>query len=333
MAVSNTKLRTLYVMKMLLEYSDEEHALSSADIIKKLESYGLSGDRKSIYGDIETLEAFGFDIMRLNGGANPGYYLASRDFELPELKLLVDAVQSSKFITAKKSHELIKKIETLASVHESKQLKRQLFIYDRPKTGNETIYYNVDRIQEGLMNDTKIKFHYMEWNTKKELVPRKNGEYYVVSPWAMTWDDENYYMVAYSDSSDHLNHYRVDKMKDVEVIADEPRSGKEKFEKFNLAAFAKKTFGMYGGEDRDVSLICENRLVGVMIDRFGRDITVIQEDDDHIKVTVPVTVSQQFFGWLTGLGTGVKIAAPADVRDAYRDYVKDIFDGLTNSNN
>ena len=181
MAVSNTKL-----MKMLLEYSDEEHALSSADIIKKLENYGLSGDRKSIYGDIETLEAFGFDIMRLNGGANPGYYLA----------LLVDAVQSSKFITAKKSHELIKKIETLASVHESKQLKRQLFIYDRPKTGNETIYYNVDRIQEGLMNDTKIKFHYMEWNTKKELVPRKNGEYYVVSPWAMTWDDENYYMVA-----------------------------------------------------------------------------------------------------------------------------------------
>ena len=332
MSVSTTKLRFLYIMKTLLEQTDEEHVMSAADLEEALRGYGLAAERKSIYNDIETLEAFGLDIVQVRGGKKPGYYIASREFELPELKLLVDAVQASKFITARKSRELIAKLEKLAGRNGAGQLQRDVFIASRVKTENETIYSNVDQIHAALLGDRRIRFQYTEWSTSKRLVVKRGGEFYEVSPWMLTWDDENYYMIAYEESSDLIKHYRVDKMRKT-IITDEPRQGRERFAGFDPASYTRKTFGMYGGEDRDVSLICENRLVGVMIDRFGRDITVIQEDDDHIKVTVPVTVSQQFFGWLTGLGTGVKIAAPADVRDAYRDYVKDIFDGLTNSNN
>lgn len=328
MTASVNRSRTLYVMKILLEDSDETHPLSSTDIIRKLAAYGLSASRKSIYSDIAILEEFGIDIVRINGGINSGYYVASRKFELPELKLLVDAVQSSKFITVKKSHELIEKIESLTSTDQAKKLKRQLFIYNRPKTVNETIYYNVDRIQEGMIEDKKIKFHYMEWNIKKQLAPRRNGEYYIVSPWAMTWDDENYYMVAYGDNSNHLNHYRVDKMKDVEVLQDEPRAGKERFNKLDLAVFSKKTFGMYGGEDRKITLLCPNVLVGVIIDRFGNDIIIMPDGKEHIKVTVTVTVSQQFFGWLAGLGGEAKVVAPEDVKDRYKKYIENILDEL-----
>ena len=324
MAVSSTKLRTLYVMKILFEESDEDHILSAADIMKRLEALGITADRKSIYGDIETLEEFGMDIVHMSGGQTPGYYVGVRDFELPELKLLVDAVQSSKFITVKKSRELIKKIETLTSVNEARQLRRQIFIYNRPKTINETIYYNVDMIQEGLMNDLMIRFRYMQWDTKKKLVPRRNGGFYEVSPWALTWDDENYYLIAYSESKDSLTHYRVDKMKDVRVIKDRERLGKDRFKEFDLGAFSKKTFGMYGGYDCSVSMVCENRLIGVMIDRFGQDIIVVPQDDDYVMITAQVAVSQQFFGWITGLGAGVAIAGPANVREEYVRYIENI---------
>ena len=259
MAVSNTKLRMLYVMKTLLEQTDEEHVMSSYDLEKVLLSYGLKADRKTIYSDIETLEEFGLDIVSVKGGVKPGWYIASRDFELPELKLLVDAVQSSKFITEKKSMELISKIEKLAGAHEAKYLQRNVYIYNRIKAGNETIYYNVDSIHEAILFNRQIKFQYSEWNMEKELVLKRGGEYYEVSPWALTWDDENYYLIAYEESSDKIKHYRVDKMKNT-AMTEEERAGREKFEDFDLASFSKKTFGMYGGRDERISLICEKRL-------------------------------------------------------------------------
>ena len=323
MAGLNQKKKLLAVMQILLQRTDEKHTMSAIDICNALESiYGISAERKGIYTDIEVLKEMGFDIMQ-NKGSTPGYYMGSREFELPELKLLVDAVQSSKFITSKKSEKLIRKLEGLTSTYEAQQLQRQVFICDRPKTENETIFYSVDRIHDALFGNVQIAFQYAEWTVQKELRLKKGGEFYVVSPWALTWDDENYYLVAYDEKADMLKHYRVDKMKNLSLL-NEKRLGKEKFEHFNLPAFAKKTFAMYGGRDERVSLLCRKELAGVMIDRFGKDVMMIPVDDEHFKMTALMTVSDQFFGWITGLGKGVQIVSPERVKEEYQEYLKEI---------
>ena len=232
MAVSQVKLRILYIMKILLEKTDEKHTMSASDIDKELRRYGMSIDRKTVYNDIETLKAFGMDILQARG-ANSGYYIGRRDFELPELKLLVDAVQASKFISRRKSEELIGKLEGLAGEHDARKLQRNVFIYNRPKTGNETIYYNVDQIHTAIMENRQIQYQYAEWTMQKELKPRKKGAVYTVSPWSLTWDDANYYLIAYDEDADCIKHYRVDKMQQACVIRKE-RIGKERFQDFDL---------------------------------------------------------------------------------------------------
>ena len=209
---SNQKLKMLYLLKILSEKTDESHCLSAQELIGELQKYEVSAERKSIYNDIECLTDFGYDIVNKKAKTGGGYYLASREFELPELKLLVDAVQSSRFITQKKSRELIHKIETLAGPYEAKQLQRQVFVASRIKTENESIYYNVDHIHNAIQDNVPISFIYMEWNAKKEFVPRHNGKEYRVSPWALTWKEENYYLVAFDDEEEKIKHFRVDKM-------------------------------------------------------------------------------------------------------------------------
>ena len=324
MAVQPQKMKTLCLMQILLQRTDEKHMMSAVDLVAALQEYGIKAERKSIYADIEALQQFGLDIIQQKG-SNPGYYVASRNFELPELKLLVDAVQSSKFITAKKTEELIKKLEGMASKYEAQQLQRDVFIYNRPKTENETIYYNVDQIHNALHSNAQISFQYAEWTTKKELQLKKNGALYMVSPWSLTWDDENYYLIAYDEAADTIKHYRVDKMQNITVL-DDSRVGKEKFLDFDLAAFAKKTFGMYGGTDEKVTLLCHNSLVGVMLDRFGQNVPMVPVDNEHFYVKPVVAVSQQFFGWVTGIGNNVKIDGPEHVKTQYKNYLKEIME-------
>ena len=312
MAVSQVKLRTLYIMKMLLEKTDEKYTMSAADIDKALGDYGMSADRKTVYNDIETLREFGMDVLQTKG-SNSGYYIGSRKFELPELKLLVDAVQASKFISRKKSEELIRKLESLASEHDARQLQRNVFIYNRPKTGNETIYYNVDKIHTAILENRQIQYQYAEWTVKKELIPKKNGAVYTVSPWSLTWDDANYYLIAYDEASDCMKHYRVDKMQRTRVIRQE-RVGKERFQDFDLVEFSKKTFSMYGGHDEEVTLQCGNELIGVILDRFGTDVMIVPADEGQFRVRVLVAVSPQFFGWVTGIGVRLRIAGPERVQ-------------------
>lgn len=325
MTVSTNKLKMLYIMKALLERTDEEHILSAEDLKRILAEHGFSADRKTIYSDIETLEAFGLDIVQVKGGVKAGYYIGSREFELPELKLLVDAVQASKFITVKKSGELIRKIERLTSRHNAGQLKRNVFIYNRPKTGNETIYYNVDQIHAAILSDRQIRFQYTEWNLNKELAEKKNGAFYVVSPWALTWDDANYYLIAYEEASGKIKHYRVDKMKNASVTA-EARLGRAQFDGFDLADFAKKTFGMYGGRDEIVRIVCRRHLVGVILDRFARDTVLVPVNEENFCVSVLVSVSPQFFGWLTGLGEGIYLDGPESVKKEYSSFLKKILE-------
>ena len=322
MAVQPQKMKTLCLMQILMQRTDEKHMMTANDLAAALQEYGFKAERKSIYADIEALQQYGLDIVQQKG-SNPGYYVASRNFELPELKLLVDAVQSSKFITAKKSEELIRKLEGMTSKYEAQQLQRDVFIYNRPKTENETIYYNVDQIHCALHSNAKISFQYAEWTTKKELQLKKNGALYMVSPWSLTWDDENYYLIAYDEAADCIKHYRVDKMQKISVL-DDCRIGKEQFMDFDLAAFAKKTFGMYGGQDETVTLTCHNSLIGVMLDRFGQDVPLVPVNDSHFYVKPLVAVSQQFYGWLTGLGNMVQITGPEHVKEEYKAYLTDI---------
>ena len=237
-----------------------------------------------------------------------------RDFQLPELKLLVDAVQASKFISAKKSSELIKKIENLASVYQAKQLQRQVFVSNRIKTNYENVYYNVDELNLAINENRKIKFDYYEWNLSKEMVLRKNGHKNDISPWSLAWDDENYYLVAFDGNSGIIKHYRVDKMRKIEIL-DKARDGREEFEEFDAAKYAKKVFGMFTGDEQRVKIQFANKLIGVVIDRFGQDIMIIPKGMDQFVVNVNVKVSNMFLGWIIGLGDGAKILEPESVVD------------------
>lgn len=318
----NQKMKILYLMQAFLERTDEAHVLSMQEILRMLEGQGIQAERKSIYDDIEVLRVYGMDIV-FQKETPSGYYLASRDFELPELKLLVDAVQSSKFITERKSAELIKKLEGLASRYEAQQLQRQVFVANRIKTMNESIYYNVDKIHGAILNNVKITFQYFEWNVEKEMQLKKNGEQYCISPWTLTWAEENYYLLGYDEEADMVKHYRVDKMLSIE-LTEEKRVGQEHFAHFDTANFAKKTFGMFGGEEQELRLEFENRFIGVVIDRFGKDATIRKTDETHFTLRAKVVVSPQFFGWLSGLGAGVKILFPQEVQQEYIQFLQEL---------
>lgn len=319
----NQKLKLLYIVRMLSEYTDETHLLTTQDIIDKLEANDISAERKSIYDDIAQLTEYGYDIIQVRSRTAGGYYLASREFELAELKLLVDAVQSSRFITVKKSRELIKKLERLAGRHEARQLQRQVYVSGRVKTENESIYYNVDTIHKAIQDNVRIQFTYLEWTLNRELLPRKSGRQYIVSPWALLWQDENYYLAAYDSDAAVMKHYRVDKMGQVK-LTQESRTGMEQFEKVDLAEYTKQTFGMFGGEQETVTLEMTNRLIGVVMDRFGKEAEIRTKEADTFMVRIKVVVSGQFFGWLAGIGEEAVIAAPAAVQDRYMQWLTNI---------
>ena len=323
---SNQKLKLLYLAKFLLENSDENHPVSTAQIISELSKKDISAERKSIYDDIEALRIFGLDIVQLKG-KNGGYYIGEREFELPELKLLVDSVQSSKFITQDKTYKLIKKIEGLASAYDGQLLQRQVYINDRVKTMNESVYYNVDDIHTAIGHNKKIRFKYYKWDINKKLVPKRNGEWFVLSPWALVWDDEYYYMLAYDEWDEKIKHYRVDKMMHI-GIEDEMRSGKEVFEKIDMAEYSKATFGMYNGVKTRVKIHFANHMCGVFLDRFGKDISFRTIDEGHSEVNVYVNVSPQFFGWIFSLGKDVKVIGPSEVVEQMKVAAKEFLENM-----
>lgn len=325
---SMQKQKLLYLQKILLEKTDENHGLSANEIKAELDAYGIKTERKSLYDDLKILENFGLDICRTRT-STVKYYVASRDFEMPELKLLVDAIQSSKFITHKKSLSLIKKLEGLVSENEGKQLQRQVYVANRVKTVNEKIYYNVDTIHNAISQNKQISFKYCMWEvsfgTEKKFVrtERKNGEAYEVSPWALCWDDENYYLIGYDSNADMIKHYRVDKMESIEITQDK-RDGGIKFEKFDIARYTKGVFSMFGGKEAEVKLSVDNDLIGVIIDRFGMDVFITKESETSFCVSVKVMLSPQFYAWVFGMGGKIRILSPKNAVEEFKTKLADM---------
>lgn len=317
------KLKLSYLTRIMLAKTDDEHSLTMPQIMGELEKYGVSAERKSIYSDLQDMtEYLGIEIIKEQIGRETFYHVASREFELAEVKLLIDAVQCSKFITQSKSRELINKVKGLVSDYQAKQLQRQIFINDRVKAMNESVYYNVDDIHAAINQNRKIRFRYYKWTIERKLVPRHNGDWFVVSPWALTWDDENYYLVAVDEMDHKIKHYRVDKMMSIEVL-EEAREGEEVFRDFDMAEYSKLNFGMYSGEKTKVHIQFPNSMCGVFIDRFGKDVYFRPVSEDKSILTVDVAVSPQFFGWIFSLGREVKVTSPPEVIEKMRQAAKD----------
>ncbi len=320
---TNQKFKLYYLAKIMVEKTDDNHSLTMPQIKEELEKYEVTADRKSLYDDMDALEKLGIEVIHERDGRNTYYHVASKKFEIAELKLLVDSIQSSKFITEKKSNDLIKKITSFASEYEAIQLKRQVVVQGRIKAMNESIYYVVDEIHSAISQNKKIRFQYLQWNLKKEMSPRKDEDY-EVSPWALTWDDENYYLVAFDSVSEKIKHYRVDKMRKIDIL-EEKREGKEHFNSIDMAAYSKMNFGMFGGKPEMVKLSFKNEIVGVMLDRFGKDITIrSSEKEGWSETNVEVVVSNQFFGWIFGLGNVIRIAGPEDIVSRYKKELEEV---------
>lgn len=317
----NQRLKILYLCKILMQYSDEEHAITMPEIIKRLGEYGISAGRKALYEDIEALRTYGVNILPCGRGANAGYKTVSREFELPELKLLADAVSSSRFLTEKKSSELIKKLETLASVYEAKQINRQVFISDRVKAGNERIYYNVDAIHRAIAEQKQISFRYFDYDLNKNKKYREGTR--TCSPYALTWDHERYYLVAFYEKYDSISNFRVDRMENVTVTEENAVPYPADFE---LSEYLNATFSMFSGEEEEVKLRFDRSLINAVIDRFGKDITVCADGDEHFTVHVQIKTEQPepFFGWLFQFGRKVRIISPESLRERYIKMLNDV---------
>ena len=290
--MNGTKGRLLLLLKILEEKSDSEHYLRSQDLIDLLADMGISAERKTVYSDIEVLCELGYDIVK-NG--KKGYYLASRKFEQAELMLLADTVAASRFMTEKKSAELIGKIESLSSEYQSAKISRQITVTNRIKSMNESIYYSIDAIHEAIAAKKKISFKYISYASKRSKVFRNNGKPYIVSPYRLICDNENYYLLGLDEKSGIVKHYRVDKMMHV-MVEKQKRNGEAIFRDFDMGKFSTGTFGMFGGNEQSVRMEFENRFVGVVLDRFGQDVMLIPRDDEHFSVQARIRVSQQFFG-------------------------------------
>lgn len=317
---NNQKTKLLVLYQLLLRKGDEERPISTPALIEALDREGIPAERKSVYTDMEALRDFGLDVQ-LSRGRGGGWFVGERDFELPELKLLVDAVQSSRFISRKKSEALIEKLSALTSEYQARQLRRQVYVDRRVKTDNEGVYYAIDQLHTAIAGKRLVTFRYFDYNARKERTFRREGKPYLVTPFGLIWSDENYYMVGLERGGRELRHYRVDRMSELKITQMAGETPKE-YRDFDIAEYGQKHFHMFSGREAKVRLRCESRFVNVMLDRFGQEVMLIPDGEEHFVLTVDAVVSPQFYGWLFGLGAGVRLTAPDWAVEEYRGMLK-----------
>ena len=310
----NQKLKIFYILDYLQENSHQDHPVRASELTAMLDSrHNIHCDRKTVYSDILALQDYGVDIESVPG-RNGGYYIASRNFELPELKLLINAVMSSRFLTEKKSRELIEKLCSQCSVYDARLMRRDVLVSGRVKSMNETIYYNVDAIQHAITENRQISFRYFDYALDGSR--RYRDRDYLASPYGLCQDNENCYLLALSPRHG-VTSYRVDRMSDI-VVMEEKREPCPELSGKALIAHANRLFQMYSGEETTVKLRFHRSLVNVVFDRFGTDIMLIPEGDEHFVFTVNVAVSPMFLSWVIGFGNKAKVLHPQSVIDQCR---------------
>ena len=317
---SDGKMRILRILELLRNETDERHPISTAEIERTLkERWGLDTYRITIQKDIAALCAAGYEIETIRSTQNK-YYLSNRLFELPELKLLIDAVESSKFITEKKSRVLTEKLTTLASINEAGQLRRNISIADRVKAGNEQIYYIMDALNDAINAKRKVRFLYFEYDGKKRRQLKNGGDPYVLSPYTLTWNGDFYYVVGWSDKHGKIATFRVDRIYEVPTVLQDKAVPRPK--QYSIGDFAEKAFQLFDSEHARVQLLCENSMMNTVIDHFGDKVKTQKTDEEHFQFTAEVSVSPTFFAWVFMFGGKIQILSPQSVKDAYAEQIK-----------
>ncbi len=325
-ARSGQKIKLLYLIKILNELTDEEHPLSATELCEKLAQYNVTAERKAIYDDIECLIGFGYDIIQTRVPKN-GYFLASRDFELPELFLLCDAVRTAKFISEKKTHEMICKLDSMMSVYQSKRNIRGIYIDGKAKTKNEEIFYNIDRINSAIEAGKKITFKYGKrvLGENRQIITEYKTR--TVSPYAMTWQDDYYYLIGNYEKYDNLMHLRIDRIRSVEICDEPSRSFSEVSDysdTFDVADYTKKLFGMFGGETTEIKFRCSNLMLEQVSDRFGENIFITNVTADSFDFNVKAAISEGLVTWIMNYGDKIEVIKPDKLRQMVSDRAEKI---------
>ena len=310
--------RVLLVLKYLWEHTDESHTVSIADLTDYLSEYGISANRKTIAKNIDLLIEFGIDIIKVRKTQNQ-YFIGTRHFEAPEVKMLIDAVQSSRFITPRKSKALIKKLATFVAPNQTSVLKRHLYVDDRNKSINENIYIITDLIQTAITARKKVTFQCFDYDVSGGQALRHDGEYYIVTPYDLIWSNDMYYLACFHEKKGKVAKFRVDRVKNLEIV-DTP--ARPKPSEYDVAEFFTHEFSMFDGEDCNVILLCENALMNSIIDRFGEKVRAVPVDDYHFKVTVTVDLSGLFYGWVFASEGKMKIVSPQKAIDGFNSIMQ-----------
>lgn len=310
----NKKGRLLALERYLYQYTDENHPVTTAQLIEAMENRGYIANRKTIKDDLDTLNAFSIDIVT-NVSKENSFFVGERKFELPELKLLIDAVSSSRFISTGKSEKLIEKISSMASIYQKDQLAPRVYTSERIKLDNPQLYYVVDKLIEAIQNERKVRFQYTDYDVDRNKILRNDGEIYVNSPYGCLWNDDFYYLIGYSDKYEKVITFRIDRIIDLEIIDEKVFPKPPNFE---IADYVKESIEMFGGEEQKVELICDNELMKSVIDKFGEDIKTKRISESKFKATVYVAVSRTFFAWAFRFAGQMQITRPEKVREEYK---------------
>ena len=314
MDTSSTKKRLLLILELLYKTTDESHPVSTVDIIGYLDEKGFQIDRKTLRSDLRLLISMEYDIVVVKSSPNK-YFWGERTFEIPELKMLLDAVSSARFISETKSKQLTKKIMLLAGMQQREQLKRHVRAIGKTKADNKGLYYIIDTITEAINRKKKISFQYTEYNGRKEKILRNDGEVYILSPYVLYWNEDYYYVLGYSDKRERVTAFRIDRMKTPTIMDDD---AVPKPEDFDVSAYSNKVFQMFSGEETTVELECDTSLMKYVIDRFGLDVETEELSEDKFLAKVQVDLSPTFYGWVFQFGGGIRIMGPEEAVDAYK---------------
>lgn len=313
----NSKLKLLCIKDILERYSDEEHVLNSSEIVSKLDSiYGIQCERKSLYNDIDVLISYGVDIIKTHTPRS-GFFVGARRFELAEIRLLCDAVQAADFISKTKTRQLLERIEGFTSVYQASRLKEQVYIDSRPKCENELIFYSIDEIDRAIKSNTKVKLQYARRKLGEKFAAEKIIKEFVVSPYAMIWSGDHYYLVANNGKYDNLMNLRIDRIVKAEKLEAKSRPFSEVSSyknRFDAADYARKTFNMFTGKEETIELMCSNELLEEMLDRFGDGATLRRFDDTHFTLRTVAFVNDGLVSWIMQFGDGIRAVSPDSLK-------------------